>query len=254
MDRSPPGSSVHGIFQARVLEWAATAFSAAGGWWVISSLWWFVLVILMSTLSLQTSCCLEVEVESPGVRSAMVQNPGHQTCKIHTCGVSRSSFCRCWSRLICAAAVARVRVSRDLCILSRCDSSHFRGRRSLINGPLPSSQVAVLPAPSLLCILCTSSCSPNPAWLAPKLALVFQQLLVINRSSTYCMLPSANLGAARLTCIACKGPRDPLTLNWKSYRTVVTTRTHNGYSQFLYFDGICLNWLDRWSRKLEPGL
>src|SRR5574340_280271 len=27
MDFSPPGSSVHGIFQARVLEWVAIAFS-----------------------------------------------------------------------------------------------------------------------------------------------------------------------------------------------------------------------------------
>ena len=27
MDFSLPGSSVHGIFQARVLEWGATAFS-----------------------------------------------------------------------------------------------------------------------------------------------------------------------------------------------------------------------------------
>ena len=27
MDWSPPGSSVHGIFQARVLEWGAIAFS-----------------------------------------------------------------------------------------------------------------------------------------------------------------------------------------------------------------------------------
>ena len=27
MDWSPPGSSIHGIFQARVLEWGATAFS-----------------------------------------------------------------------------------------------------------------------------------------------------------------------------------------------------------------------------------
>ena len=26
MDCSPPGSSVHGIFQARVLEWGAIAF------------------------------------------------------------------------------------------------------------------------------------------------------------------------------------------------------------------------------------
>ena len=29
MDCSPPGSSVHGIFQARVLEWGAIAFSKA---------------------------------------------------------------------------------------------------------------------------------------------------------------------------------------------------------------------------------
>ena len=27
MDRSLPGSSIHGIFQARVLEWSAIAFS-----------------------------------------------------------------------------------------------------------------------------------------------------------------------------------------------------------------------------------
>ena len=27
IDSSPPGSSVHGIFQARVLEWVAIAFS-----------------------------------------------------------------------------------------------------------------------------------------------------------------------------------------------------------------------------------
>ena len=27
MDYSPPGSSIHGIFQARVLEWGAIAFS-----------------------------------------------------------------------------------------------------------------------------------------------------------------------------------------------------------------------------------
>ena len=27
MDCSPPGSSIHGIFQARVLEWGAIAFS-----------------------------------------------------------------------------------------------------------------------------------------------------------------------------------------------------------------------------------
>ena len=32
MDCSLPGSSVHGIFQARVLEWGAIAFSVLTGW------------------------------------------------------------------------------------------------------------------------------------------------------------------------------------------------------------------------------
>ena len=32
MDCSPPGSSVHGIFQARVLEWGAIVFSALQGY------------------------------------------------------------------------------------------------------------------------------------------------------------------------------------------------------------------------------
>ena len=35
MDRSPPGSSAHGIFQARVLEWGAIAFSDAKGLLII---------------------------------------------------------------------------------------------------------------------------------------------------------------------------------------------------------------------------
>ena len=32
MDCSLPGSSIHGIFQARVLEWGAIAFSEAGAY------------------------------------------------------------------------------------------------------------------------------------------------------------------------------------------------------------------------------
>ena len=35
MDCSPPGSSVHGIFQARVLEWGATAFSDYVFYWLL---------------------------------------------------------------------------------------------------------------------------------------------------------------------------------------------------------------------------
>ena len=35
MDCSPPGYSIHGIFQARVLEWGAIAFSAAYHWFAV---------------------------------------------------------------------------------------------------------------------------------------------------------------------------------------------------------------------------
>ena len=38
MDCSPPGSSVHGIFQARVLEWGAIAFSGDTRYWSLNSL------------------------------------------------------------------------------------------------------------------------------------------------------------------------------------------------------------------------
>ena len=33
IDGSPPGSSIHGIFQARVLEWVAIAFSRGSPIW-----------------------------------------------------------------------------------------------------------------------------------------------------------------------------------------------------------------------------
>ena len=35
MDSSPPGSSVHGILQARILEWVAISFSTHIGKWVL---------------------------------------------------------------------------------------------------------------------------------------------------------------------------------------------------------------------------
>ena len=37
LDCSLPGSSVHGIFQARVLEWGAIAFSVIYGYMLLSS-------------------------------------------------------------------------------------------------------------------------------------------------------------------------------------------------------------------------
>ena len=47
MDCSPPGSSIHGIFQARVLEWGAIAFSGITGQLVFFYTW-LVPVILGS--------------------------------------------------------------------------------------------------------------------------------------------------------------------------------------------------------------
>ena len=38
MDYSPPGSSIHGIFQARVLEWGAIAFSVLQCRWILYQL------------------------------------------------------------------------------------------------------------------------------------------------------------------------------------------------------------------------
>ena len=40
MDCSPPGSSVHGIFQARVLEWGAIAFSGIAKETLLNTLQW----------------------------------------------------------------------------------------------------------------------------------------------------------------------------------------------------------------------
>ena len=45
MDCSPPGHSVHGIFQARVLEWGAIAFSYLP-----------ILVIKLAVMTLQCLC------------------------------------------------------------------------------------------------------------------------------------------------------------------------------------------------------
>ena len=50
MDCSLPGSSVHGIFRATVLEWGAIAFSIAG------SIYSFVLPIHSTTLPVHSFC------------------------------------------------------------------------------------------------------------------------------------------------------------------------------------------------------
>ena len=58
MDYSPPGSSIHGIFQARVLEWGAIAFSGDSSWKILNVLVGTSLVIqwLRLCLPLQGVC------------------------------------------------------------------------------------------------------------------------------------------------------------------------------------------------------
>ena len=65
MDCSLPGSSIHGIFQARVLEWGAIAFSEAV--WCLGRLLFFLL-LLLAALGLNcserafSSCCSQVSL------------------------------------------------------------------------------------------------------------------------------------------------------------------------------------------------
>ena len=40
MDCNPPGFSIHGIFQARILEWIAVSFSIYGGYTQANSTPW----------------------------------------------------------------------------------------------------------------------------------------------------------------------------------------------------------------------
>ena len=54
MDCSPPGSSVHGILQARVLEWGAIAFSAR------------LLLLLLSRFSRVRLCATPLDGLLPG--------------------------------------------------------------------------------------------------------------------------------------------------------------------------------------------
>ena len=47
MDCSPPGSSVHGIFQVRVLEWGAIAFSVKGATYNIINIILLILKVFL---------------------------------------------------------------------------------------------------------------------------------------------------------------------------------------------------------------
>ena len=57
MDCSPPGSSVHGIFQARVLEWSAIAFSVLNQ---LSSMKFYILKIKLLQNIFNLECFLHL--------------------------------------------------------------------------------------------------------------------------------------------------------------------------------------------------
>ena len=69
MDCSLPGSSVHGIFQARVLEWRAIAFSDLESLCISKLLWDNLCLSLWTTVTLTLN---------------KIQMTGGQLCKYHS--------------------------------------------------------------------------------------------------------------------------------------------------------------------------
>ena len=56
MDCSLPGSSIHGIFQARVLEWGAIAFSTGPGYWSLNSIIGIMVMVVPMIWELLLPC------------------------------------------------------------------------------------------------------------------------------------------------------------------------------------------------------
>ena len=66
MDCSLPGSSIHGVFQARVLEWVIISFSNKESW--VSKNWCFWTVVLEKTIESLLDCKIK-PVSSKGNQS-----------------------------------------------------------------------------------------------------------------------------------------------------------------------------------------
>ena len=75
MDCSPPGSSVHGIFQARVLEWVAIAFSE----YLVLNYPKFFIVYLIYQIQLAVQCFISQSIAF--VSSATENQTIHSTGK-----------------------------------------------------------------------------------------------------------------------------------------------------------------------------
>ena len=69
MDCSPPGSSVHVIFQARVLEWGAIAlsFRRAGHILIRMLVSWFKFYIFSLNLSCEFVSCIQLPTQGTGI-------------------------------------------------------------------------------------------------------------------------------------------------------------------------------------------
>ena len=83
MDCSLPGSSIHGIFQARVLEWGATDFSDS---FVLHALYTILLLplkLLKASLVAQTVKCLPA-VQDTQVRSLGWEDPLEKEMATHS--------------------------------------------------------------------------------------------------------------------------------------------------------------------------
>ena len=81
---SPPGSSVHGIFQARTLEWVAISFSRGSSW---PRNWTCVSYMIQATQSLEVDIrdqkCLNNVTEDLG---SHLDAPSRSACEFHPQG------------------------------------------------------------------------------------------------------------------------------------------------------------------------
>ena len=78
MDCSPPGSSIHGIFQARVLEWGAIALALHTDFGLLQKIWYIVLLSFLwepLTMILHLNCCHHLSNSTPPPPTKSLDNP-----------------------------------------------------------------------------------------------------------------------------------------------------------------------------------
>ena len=166
MDCSLPGSSIHGIFQARVLKWAAIAFSISSDRYIYfqscnkkalsAHLHWCQPPIcpwIFAQVSTPRSCpALQAEVCSAGVSAALFSAP--RPCPL-LCGdlcVLLSALWTCpllW-RLMCASLVTLGLPSGPRRFV--CSSLSILGSPSALQGSLLLSSPWVLPLQNDVCV------------------------------------------------------------------------------------------------------